>query len=832
MGDIPPQDIFLILDADLLANMEKTQSLAEQPIPEQLNTLDALIAQAIKRCWSADTPAVQLERMATEAAALCEKFREVGEYAFRQLPGKAAQSKEEAFHCYLINYEWAEEAKAFLLLWRDIFFELQKAFLLQADGIAGEASVKRLNERALAALRPAADSLKGFLGRAGRLEGRRWQPSPKRRMENWRLQKNPWPVYQEQFSSVTGQIAHLFTQYEEMSAAVSVFHQIRREVEELAAACQADILSVHSKVDQTTAIFSEEDTTGELPKLAKISKQLEALASKVEAPSRLQPFSEALDASINQLPEKMQLALETEGGLLKVLDLNLRKRCLQWLESEVLPLIYEAWELAENTINGLKVGLSNIRNRLILLPPEMKDSDSRTEMLELLHPIEVFRKNLLASEEQVTGLIATIGHRLEKDFKLGAVYNNSHPFLPAPSQSAISQFRLRRYRWLEQLQHWLRNQAKAIRKIRKAAEQEENLSTSEKVVRYIQNRTVSSDDSHYAAIFQAKGYIGESFWVGREDEMQHIKSIIDNWNRGFRGAVSITGKRFSGKTFFGEMVANLFFPENTVRLNPQSVIQVQGRKKKVEHNLEEGLEFIRKNTLNQRPLIWIDDLELWWSPAIPLNQNVRALRHYIDAYSGSIFFLVSLGNGLASHLQKLHNVGSLFQAELNMDFMPANAVREAILIRHGATHNILLNEQFQEATPQQFNRLAGRVQRAAKGNIGEALLNWALSVHRADENRAFIHNPPQYALPDFLNPDTAVLLCAILMQKRTSEYQLRKLMGPPFSEKYVNILRRLLSVGLLSRHPNGWLEVNEVAANAVGALLEQKDYIQYARWKQ
>ncbi|MCB0583992.1 MAG: hypothetical protein KDD06_01485, partial [Phaeodactylibacter sp.] len=242
-------------------------------------------------------------------------------------------------------------------------------------------------------------------------------------------------------------------------------------------------------------------------------------------------------------------------------------------------------------------------------------------------------------------------------------------------------------------------------------------------------------------------------------------------------------------------------------------------------------EFIRKNTLNQRPLVWLDDLELWWSPSIPLNQNVRVLRRYIDAYSSNIFFLVSLSNGLAGYLQQLHNVGSLFQAELNMDFMSADSVREAILIRHGATHKALLNEQFQEASPQQFNRLAARVHRAAEGNIGEALLHWALSIHKNDDDSAFIHPLPEYALPDFLNPDTAVLLCAIIMQKRTNEYHLRKLMGPPFSEKYVNILRRLLSVGLLSRHPNGWLEVNEVAANAVGALLESKDYIKYGPWK-
>lgn len=814
--------------------MTKTRGLAEKPAPEQLAALEAHLAETIEEAWRAPSPEEQLERMATAVASQCEAFGRIGEYAHERLTGEEAYSEEQKFHFYLINYVWAPEAKSFLLLWRDVFFEMQKGYLLLADGAAGEDNLKSLNKQSEAALLSAARSLRGFFERMSQHESKRWQPSRQRRMDDWRLQKNPWPVYREQFSSITGQVAHLLEQYRESSAAVAVFKDIRRETEKLAAACRADILEVHSKVDQTTALLAEEDTstTGESPKPGKISGRLEALAGKVQAQPRLQSFSIALEELQNSLPEKMQLALDVQGGLLEVLDLNLRKRCLQWLESEVLPPAYEAWEITENTINGLKVALSNIRNRLILLSTEGKDSDVKWEMAELLQPIEAFRNKLLASEEQLSVLIDTIEQRLEGEFRFSAVFDTSRIFLPAPSQSALSRFRLRRYRWLDRLQAWWSSQVKAVRRIRKAAEQEENLSTSEKVVRYIQSRTITDDNSHYAAIFQAKGYVGESFWAGREDEMQHIEKIIANWKKGFRGAVSVTGKRFSGKSFFGEMVANRFFPENTIRVSPGTVIKVQGRKLEVEYDLEKALEFIRKNTLNERPLVWIDGLELWWSPAVTLNENVRALRRYIDAYSGNIFFLVSLSNALSYHLQQLHNVGSLFQAELNMDFMPANAVREAILIRHGATHTALLNEQLQEASPQQFNRLASRVHRAANGNIGEALLRWALSMQRVDENSVFILSPPEYALPDFLNPDMAVLLSAILMQKRTNEYQLRKLMGPPFSEKYVNILRRLLSVGLLTRHPNGWLEINEVAANAVGRLLDQKDYIKYEQWKQ
>ena len=53
-------------------------------------------------------------------------------------------------------------------------------------------------------------------------------------------------------------------------------------------------------------------------------------------------------------------------------------------------------------------------------------------------------------------------------------------------------------------------------------------------------------------------------------------------------------------------------------------VKLGGRTNSLGIYRQEALEFVRKNTLNERPLLWIDDLELWWSPAIPLNQNVRA----------------------------------------------------------------------------------------------------------------------------------------------------------------------------------------------------------------
>jgi hypothetical protein len=66
-----------------------------------------------------------------------------------------------------------------------------------------------------------------------------------------------------------------------------------------------------------------------------------------------------------------------------------------------------------------------------------------------------------------------------------------------------------------------------------------------------------------------------------------------------------------------------------------------------------------------------------------------------------------------------------------------------------------------------------------------------------------------------------------MMEKRTNEYRLSKLFGKAFKDKYINIVQRLISVGLLVRHLDGWLEINECVVNEVGRALEREQYLKF-----
>ena len=97
-----------------------------------------------------------------------------------------------------------------------------------------------------------------------------------------------------------------------------------------------------------------------------------------------------------------------------------------------------------------------------------------------------------------------------------------------------------------------------------------------------------------------------------------------------------------------------------------------------------------------------------------------------------------------------------------------------------------------------------------------------------DQGEKVTHNNRDiYYLPNFINPDIAILLSTIMMEKRTNEYRLRKIFGPAFQNKYSSMVKRLIGMGLLSRNVDGSLEITDVAVNDVGRLLERYGFLKF-----
>ncbi|MEZ4883461.1 MAG: hypothetical protein R3E32_01900 [Chitinophagales bacterium] len=796
-----------------------------QQLKTQLSAFDIPIEQAIERTWSHEDWPKYSEALVEGSVLLSKKMIEIGDFSLEQLKitlEKNVEETEVLLPFYVIHFLWADRAKRFLVLWRDVFFEQQKAQILFADKVVAESDMLQLKLQSKETVVNAFEALKAYFDEQIKHIHLSKGGSGKQ-IDQWKLQANPWQTYREQLQQLPQQIKVLWHQGEKLEVTTEHFAEIRDFVNQTIALCEKEIANIKTSAQQTIEYISEHIAE----RAGKVVVYLEDVEGNIRTLNHNKVFAIGLEGKLESLVEKTKVYVGTNEGLLQFKEINFQKSVRQWLDSEILPLLYEVWELTESVTNGIKMSLLNIRNRAILLSNESKDGKIlEVKKEEISQPLNAFLKKTAIWEQELLELEMLVKERLKETFRVTSVYDEDD-FLPIALQSTINQLKINQNEWLIKTKDWLKQQVRLIRQLKSSMEDEKSLSISEKIVRYVQSRTPEAANNQYSSIFLTKGYIGESFWVGRQAELQHVKSLIGQWKLGFRGAIILSGQRFSGKSLFGELVANQFFSENTIRLLPNSVIQVKGRKLNGSYDLGAALEFVKNYTLNDFPLVWIDDLELWASPTISLSQNVRELSHFIDGYSGRIFFVVSMSNWLKAHLDKIYGIDKIFQAEINLDRMGVEEIRQAILIRHGATHKVLIDKEDREVTPQQFKKMTNDIYKGSDGNVGDALNHWSFSTRKLDAERVVHDANPPYDLPDFLTPNTTILLAAIMIEKRTNEYRLRKLFGTPFKEKYNNILQRLISLGILIRHLDGWLEINEAIANDIGRLLEEKGHLKF-----
>ncbi|MEZ5042460.1 MAG: hypothetical protein R2828_21345 [Saprospiraceae bacterium] len=790
-------------------------------IEPQLSQFHEALRHTIKKTWESGGNHPFMEALVVNVRVLFDEIVRLEDHCTKQLQTANTKSKHLLLPYYIINYSWSGLAKSFLILWRDILFQYQKGIILHLNGECQEDDLDDLKQASYQTIQAAAEELAGFLPTATK-RIRQKKNGLDRQIAEWSLQKNPWPTYKEQLNRIPLQCQQILQQFGEMKAIASNFQSIKQHIDQTLVSANQEIAEART-LAQNTIGFIESNFENSL---RKIPPKLKEQEDEITPQNYVADFGLTLEDDLVALKDKKQVPFQTIGGLIQYKEINFQRSTRLWLESEILPLLYEVWELSATVSHSLKMSFVNIRNRSLLLTNEKHEGINRVADREsICQPLNAFLQKVASWEKSFSALDALVRDRLQRDFQISAIYHTTEAFLPIPLQSTLNQFKLNQNQVLLRIKNWFHKQLSVIQRVKVALEREEALSTSEKIVRFIEDRKGDQSNHQYTSIFLTKGYIGESFWVGREKELQHMETLIAQWKTGFRGSVMLSGRRFSGKSLFGELIANRYFAQNTIRLAPNTTIHLQGRRYTTNYDLEEALEFVQKYTINSPMLVWIDDLELWGDANFSLNRNLRVLYEYIDSYARRLFFLVATSHWKKAQLNLLHDVNRIFQATINLDRMSVEEIKAAILIRHGATHKVLVNTEAEELNPQQYKKIANKIIKVSRNNVGESLNLWALSTKKLDEEKVCQPFQATYMLPDFITPENALLLRALTIEKRINEYMLRRQFGPAFKGKYSGILQRLISIGLLTRNLDGWLEVNEVVANEIGLLLEQKQYL-------
>ena len=767
---------------------------------------DKALWNAIIDVWSPELDVTHLQELAAKIDPIIASIIAIGDHHAALIEDSATAKYSD----YFIIYEWIARAKSFALLWRDVLFQEQKAWLQVSARSSNLSAFQELREQSKKVVEAAAMELRDQLNNL---------PSGlahKKQMDRWKLQDRPWPIYKAQLEQIPTQCEALLKQSNELWNATGSYVLIRSHFAE----GYQDNLKILSEITNDLQEVKQEIQQAEDFDVNRLLNELETIHSRLDNLDGIAPFKATLDEHLSSLPGLGKISIDTNQGMLLYKDLDLQKATRSWLESEVMTDIYNLYTIQAGITNKINLSIVNIRNRMAI----SKQDGQASPKQEIEQTLNNFLKSLEKSKEKIIELHQMTMENLNADFDLTKIYGEN--FLPQSLQYTINQYRDHQWQNWKAVREWCARKGQIFQQLRKNVREEEALSTSEKIVRVVRGRTPQKENSHYTNMFLTEGWISDSFSVPRTEESARIATLVENWRLGFRGGVMLTGKRFAGKTLFGEVISQQHFSGKTIRLKPKHKIQFEGRFFETTYDLGGALEFLVKYGLHSKAMVWIDDLELWQDEKVSLGANIESLLQTIDQTSSHLFFMVAMSNWLKSHLNDVFEIDKVFQSEINLDRMRHQDIQKAILIRHSATHMDLVNEDREEITGAEVRKIITGVCKLSEGNVGEALHRWAYNIQKYNEERVIVKRGSGHSLPEFLGTNAALILKTIIMERKTNEYQLRKLFGPAFKETYKVILHRLLNLGILKRE-GSWLEINPFLVNDIGEFLEQKNIIQF-----
>ena len=191
-----------------------------------LKDFESTLHRSIDEAWFVTDSAKHLNALAEQSELLTKAMLEVGDFAATQLEaGDQKATIEETLVYYIINFLWAERAKFFLILWRDIIFQRQKGQALLLDGQTTEGALTALHQKSKGTLRAAADDLLQYIEEDIAIT-RRSRTGKDGCIAAWKLQQNPWPIYRAQIADLPQQCQQLVKDFEQLQIVTTLFNRI------------------------------------------------------------------------------------------------------------------------------------------------------------------------------------------------------------------------------------------------------------------------------------------------------------------------------------------------------------------------------------------------------------------------------------------------------------------------------------------------------------------------------------------------------------------------------------------------------------------------------
>jgi len=145
-----------------------------------INTLDSIQDFHSREVWKEKSTSEQLKRIVKQITYIRSEVEKIVEEATERFEEGIATKQE-----YFIVFQWTLQAKSYLLLWRDVAFQLHKAYILHLDGQYSKEDLFKLQEASEKTLQEAHQDFQSFTEHDAKSVGNK-------EIARWKHQKSPW----------------------------------------------------------------------------------------------------------------------------------------------------------------------------------------------------------------------------------------------------------------------------------------------------------------------------------------------------------------------------------------------------------------------------------------------------------------------------------------------------------------------------------------------------------------------------------------------------------------------------------------------------------------
>jgi DNA-binding transcriptional ArsR family regulator/uncharacterized protein (UPF0335 family) len=341
--------------------------------------------------------------------------------------------------------------------------------------------------------------------------------------------------------------------------------------------------------------------------------------------------------------------------------------------------------------------------------------------------------------------------------------------------------------------------------------------------------TIAELPFYYRQLFLGASKIPDEFWVGRGEELKEAARAVENYRRGYQGALLVTGERGSGKSAMSHKVAVSFFNADRIHhVNPPPGGSVEPAVFK--RTLEEAVSYqgdYREifQTLQEGSVVIFHDLELWWERSDEGLVVIDEILDLIDRFGSRCFFILNLDVHAMTFISRLRALADGALALVECGPFDAEALRDIISLRHRSTDlrfKLDGREEDNLSRWRQARLFAGNFDHSG-GYVGGALQTWISHIDKVDKKSLFIRIPkaPRLEELDNLRIEWVALILQMVLHKQVTFVRLLRITG--LSEKTLrHDLDTLIRMGLVSENRQGVIGLNRYIHQMVTSRLVER----------